>query len=127
MVQANENNSEDTQCLGFDHSHPAPSCQQILDYSPSISSGHFWLGTEENVVLMFCDMNRTCGGVSGGWLRLIALDMRDENPPCPSNLMLIEESGKDCVLEILVVVRLLKQMCNTTWCVAEQSRINTVL
>ncbi|XP_064384847.1 uncharacterized protein LOC135333746 [Halichondria panicea] len=94
MVQANGNNSEDTQCLGFDHSHPAPSCQQILDCSPSISSGHFWLGTEENVVLMFCDMNRTCGGMSGGWLRLIALDMRDENPPCPGNLMLIEESGK---------------------------------
>ena len=82
-------------CPGSTPDLPATSCQQVLDCNPSASSGHYWIGTTENVALRLCDMQRTCGGVTGGWLRLISLNMTEFGSTCPTGLTLKEYSGKN--------------------------------
>ncbi len=81
-------------CPGSEPDFAATSCQLVLDCNPLASGGHYWIGTDENVGLRFCDMNRTCGGVTGGWLRLISLDMREFGSICPTGLTLREHSNK---------------------------------
>ena len=40
-------------------------------------------------------MQRTCGGVTGGWLRLISLNMKELGSTCPTGLTLRQYSGKN--------------------------------
>ncbi len=82
-------------CLGSEPDSPAISCQQVLDCNPIASQGYYWIGTaDEDVKLQFCDMERTCGGVTGGWLHLISLDMREFGTSCPTGLTLRTHLGK---------------------------------
>ena len=35
---------------------------------------------------VYCDMMRSCGGVSGGWMIVISFDMDNPSHSCPSGL-----------------------------------------
>ena len=63
---------------------PVPSC---ADLPPSSPSGYYWvrsiIGT---AVRAHCDMTRTCGGITGGWMRVAELDMTNSSHQCPSGL-----------------------------------------
>ena len=66
---------------------PASSCHQILDCDLSSSSGYYWIALEDgNATQQYCSMNRVCGGLDGGWMRVVKLDMRSNSSQCPSGL-----------------------------------------
>ena len=64
---------------------PAPSCASIHASSPS---GYYWVrASNGSAVHVYCDMTRSCGGVTGGWMRVAELDMTNSSHQCPSGLM----------------------------------------
>ena len=44
-------------------------------------------------VQVHCSMNRVCWGVSGGWMRVAELDMRNSDSQCPSGLREVVHPG----------------------------------
>jgi hypothetical protein len=68
---------------------PAVSCTDILHFIPDSPSGYYWIGTNpSSSSLQYCDMTRSCGGVTGGWMRVAYLDMTNSSHQCPSGLTL---------------------------------------
>ncbi len=73
--------------LGQSQILPAPSCAGILFINSSSSSGYYWVTSSNgSAVRVYCDMTRSCGGITGGWTRVASLDMRDNSTQCPSGL-----------------------------------------
>ena len=55
---------------------------------PSSPSGYYWVrASNGSAVSVYCDMTRSCGGVTGGWMRVLELDMTNSCHQCPSGLM----------------------------------------
>ena len=66
--------------------NPLSSCASIVGLSPS---GYYWVMTSKgSAVRVYCDMTRSCGGVTGGWMRVAYLDKTNssQNGMCPSGL-----------------------------------------
>ena len=67
--------------------HIAHSCDDLFRLIPSSSSGEYWIrnpnGTE---VKVYCHMNLTCGGRSGGWMRVdhITAGQTANSSSCPA-------------------------------------------
>ena len=60
----------------------ASSCAALL---PTTLSGYYWVSASNGTaVRVYCDMTRSCGGVTGGWVRVGYLDMTDSSHQCPS-------------------------------------------
>ena len=72
-------------------SQPAASCADILRYSSDSPSGYYWI---EGSGRQYCDMTRSCGGVTGGWMRVAYLDMTNSSHQCPSGLRQRTDSNK---------------------------------
>ena len=71
---------------GLYQNYPATSCAAILQFNPS-PSGHYWIRSSNgSAVHVYCDMTRSCGNITGGWMRVAELDMRDNSSQCPSAL-----------------------------------------
>ena len=65
--------------------YPADSCATL---PPSSPSGYYWVrASDGSAVSVYCDMTRSCGGVTGGWMRVAGLDMTNSSHQCPSGLM----------------------------------------
>ena len=72
---------------GLYQNYPATSCAAILQFNPSSYSGHYWIrSSNSSAVHVYCDMTRSCGNITGGWMRVAELDMRDNSSQCPSAL-----------------------------------------
>ena len=69
------------------------------DLSSSHPSGYYWVRTSSNTnIRVYCDMTRSCGGVTGGWTRLAYLDMTVSSHQCPSGFTMRQDSGiRTCV------------------------------
>ena len=80
--------------LGQTKCHAASSCAEILRSDPDSPSGYYWvtnaMGHPHSV---YCDMTRSCGGVTGGWMRVAYLDMTNSSHQCPSGLRQRTDSG----------------------------------
>ena len=64
---------------------PALSCSQISLLSNSSSSGYYWVrASNGSAVRVYCDMSRSCGNVTGGWMRVANLDFEDTSSSCPA-------------------------------------------
>jgi dynein heavy chain len=64
--------------LGFP-TFPASSCADIYPYLPY---GYYWVvAANGSSVEVFCDMSLTCGGVTGGWQRVVELDYSKDQCP----------------------------------------------
>ena len=64
-----------------------PTCAAILQFAPSSSSGHYWVRSSNgSAVHVYCDMIRSCGNITGGWMRVAELDISDHSSQCPSAL-----------------------------------------
>ena len=64
--------------------------------SPSSPSGYYWVrASNGSAVRVYCDMTRSCGGVTGGWMRVAELDMTNSSHQCPSGLTLRNESDSN--------------------------------
>ena len=82
---------------GTTPSYPAASCWEIKNLNPSAPSGQYWLrGTDGSSFRMYCDMDRSCGGVAGGWMRVADIDMTDSNNTCPEGLQLLMSPKRLC-------------------------------
>ncbi len=80
---------------GIFPSHPASSCKEIHEYDKSTPSGNYWLrASNGTAVKIYCDMVRTCGGVTGGWMKIAKLDMTNLVHQCPETLSAHVQSGK---------------------------------
>ena len=54
---------------------------------PFSPSGYYWVMTSYgSTVRVYCDMTRSCGGVTGGWMRVAELDMTKSDQVCPTGL-----------------------------------------
>ena len=83
------------QLPGKTPSHPATSCKEIQELKPSSPSGYYWItAPDESAVHMYCDMNRMCGGITGGWMRVASIDMTNSSQQCPNGLKTITKSSK---------------------------------
>ena len=77
-----------------------PSCAAILKLSPSSSSGYYNIRSSNgSAIIAYCDMTRSCGGITGGWMRVDELDMRDDSSQCPDNLELSTSPRRTCRIE----------------------------
>ena len=60
----------------------ASSCADLL---PTNSSGYYGVSASNvSAVRVYCDMTMSCGGFTGGWVRVGYLDMTDSSHQCPS-------------------------------------------
>ena len=65
--------------------YPTTSCAAL---PPSYPSGYYWVrASNGSAVSVYCDMTLSCGGVTGGWMRVLELDMTNSRHQCPSGLM----------------------------------------
>ena len=67
--------------------YPAVSCAAALLYDPSSSSGHYWVRSSNgSAIHVYCDMTRSCGNSTRGWMRVAELDMTNRSNQCPTGL-----------------------------------------
>ena len=70
------------EALGELPTFPASSCAAILS---SLPSGFYYLrASNGSAVRVYCDMTLSCGGVTGGWARVVDVDFNDSSNACPS-------------------------------------------
>ena len=68
-------------------SNPAVSCADILEVTPSSPSGYYWIINSDGFsVRVYCDVTRSCGNITGGWMRVADIDVKNHANPCPGNL-----------------------------------------
>ena len=78
-------------------SHPATSCKEILDLNPTSPSGHYWISdSDDSAVHVYCDMTKTCGGVTGGWMEIAKINMSDTTNMCPKGLKTLSSPMRLC-------------------------------
>ena len=69
---------------------PATICLQVSLYP----SGYYWVrASNGSAVRVYCDSTISCGGVTGGWMRVAGLDFNDTSTSCPSGLQEHNYSG----------------------------------
>ena len=62
---------------------PPSSCAAILEQNSSSISGYYFVrSTSTQLRSVYCDMKRTCGNITGGWMRVAMLDVQN----CPLEL-----------------------------------------
>ena len=82
-------------------SHHATSCKEILELAPSSPSGLYWIRSSDHSARhMYCDMERSCKGVGGGWMRLASINMRDSSHQCPHGLRTLQQPRRLCAMNI---------------------------
>ena len=97
VQQLNTSVNQNTDQLGIAfrafHSVHLVSCAAL---PPSFPSGYYWVrASNGSAVHVYCDMTRSCGGVTGGWRRVAELDMTNStNVPVVSNSALTPTSGR---------------------------------
>ena len=84
---------------GYTPCLPATSCKEILQLAPQSPSGLYWIrGTDNAAKHMYCDMERSCKGVAGGWMRVASIDMTDTSRTCPSGLRTLTSPRRLCAM-----------------------------
>ena len=67
------------------HARIFKSCADVLSYS--LPSGYYLVrSSNESAVSVYCNMTLSCGGRTGGWIRVTQLDFSDTDIPCPTSL-----------------------------------------
>ncbi len=81
------NNSQD---------RPAASCKELHEGYPDAPSGYYWIGQSGSPASVYCDMTRTCGDLTGGWMRVANIDMTNTSQQCPSGFTLTSAPKRVC-------------------------------
>ena len=82
---------------GLHPSYPAASCAAILQFISSSLSGHYWIRSSNgSAVHAYCDMTRSCGNITGGWTRVVELDMSNTFQRCPSSWTMTTSPARSC-------------------------------
>ena len=82
--------------LGTDFSNPGKSCRDIYNNNMASrgQSGYYWIKTDQ-VYRVYCDMELTCGGIRGGWMRIANIDTT-QGDNCPSGWKKITQPKPLC-------------------------------
>ena len=81
--------------------YPASSCREIKEDDPSSPSGYYYIRPGSRpLVRAYCDMSRSCGGITGGWMRVTKLDMRNTSDSCPHGLKTFTQPRRLCAMNI---------------------------
>ena len=79
--------------------NPATSCRALHDRCPDAPSDYYWISKSGSpAVKMYCDMTRTCGNLTGGWMRVANIDMTNTSQQCPTGLTIISPPKRVCDL-----------------------------
>ena len=84
--------------LGTSQTNPAASCHEIYQRNPTSrgSVGQYWIKTSEGLFEATCNMKLKCGGVEGGWMQVVDVDMnRDDS--CPGTWRKITTPRRLCL------------------------------
>ena len=82
---------------GLYPNYPAASCAAILQFVPFSPSGHYWIRSSNgSAVHVYCDMTRSCGNITGGWTRVVELDMSNTSQQCPSSWTMTSSPARSC-------------------------------
>ena len=76
--------------FGLTEDNPATSCSILPANNPS---GYYWISTRGSPVRVYCNMDATSGDLTGGWMRVAYIDMRNTSHQCPSGLTLFSRSS----------------------------------
>ena len=77
--------------------NPATSCRALHDKRPGTPSDYYWISKSGSAaVKVYCDMSRTCGNLTGGWMRVANIDMTNTSQQCPTGLTLISSPKRVC-------------------------------
>ena len=90
--------AKEDKTLGMSEANPASSCNEIYQYNPS-SRGTvdwYWIKTNEGLFKVTCNMNLKCGGVEGGWMQVVDVDMNRDNS-CPGTWQIITNPKRLCL------------------------------
>jgi len=71
--------------LGTNPSSPGKSCREIYEYNMASrgNSGYYWIETDHSHKV-YCDMELSCGGIRGGWMRIAKVDTT-QGDDCPGS------------------------------------------
>ena len=70
------------------------SCADLLRRNFSAPSGLYWMRSSSGTgVQVYCDMNRTCGNITGGWMRVADISVSANSDSCPGELYQIGSSN----------------------------------
>ena len=84
---------------GLSPCHPATSCMEILQLAPQSSSGFYWIRANEHAAKhMYCDMEKSCNSVAGGWMRIVSLNMTKAGSTCPPGLRTLSDPQPLCAM-----------------------------
>ena len=89
--------ANDDKTLGMSQANSATSCQEIYQHNPTSrgSVGQYWIKTSEGLFEVTCNMKLKCGGVEGGWMQVVDVDM-DRDDSCPETWHKILAPRKLC-------------------------------
>ena len=91
---------------GYEHPNcpgiqPIQSCKEQFEDDPSSPSGHYWVqSTPDHITRVYCEMNKTCKGVTGGWMRVTDIDMTNTTHFCPEGLRTLTDPKRLCSMSI---------------------------
>ena len=86
-----------TQSINYTPEGIAPSCSAIILENLVAPSGYYWVQSSNgSAIRVYCDMTRTCGNITGGWMRIAELDMRRNLSQCPPGLCLNTTYNRTC-------------------------------
>ena len=86
-----------TQSINYTPEGIAPSCSAIVLENPFAPSGYYWVQScNGSAIRVYCDMTRTCGNITGGWMRVAELDMTRNLSQCPPGLCLSTTYNRIC-------------------------------
>ena len=79
--------------------HIFSSCLSIQHFFPYQSTSGYYNIRSSNgsVITAYCDMTRSCGGITGGWMRVAELDMTNTTTLCPDSLELMTIPLRTCI------------------------------
>ena len=84
--------------LGLLASNPASSCNEIYQHNIASrqNTGHYWINTTQGLYEVKCKMGLQCGGVEGGWMQVVDVNMAQDDS-CPGTWRMITSPQKLCV------------------------------
>ena len=86
---------------GLSPSTSAISCAAL---HPSSLSGYYWVrASNGSAVRVYCDMTRSCGGVTGGWMRVADLDMTSSSHQCPRGFQQRTDAGRRTCIPVISI------------------------
>ena len=89
--------------FGKSEKNPASSCAEIYEQNPSSRGtiGHYYIKTCNGAQKVTCNMKLKCGGLKGGWMQVVDVDMNREGETCPGTWQNITTPGRLCQANVI--------------------------